>query len=231
MENDEQQLSVQNLARLAQLTSAQALKFSLNAERFARVFKDGFHDLRGILTAIYGNCDLLKMIPDLSEDNKARIEAIRELGERIQEIVEAMDPPEVGPSCIHLREIPTPLKSDEAEKQTQEKTALVIDDDETVRNFLVRLLKNLGYGTFEASSAKKGIELLKENPEISLVTLDINMPDMSGVEAYPILKQQKPNVKVIVITGNMDEYSEEKFPGAQVLRKPFDIKDFEALIG
>ncbi len=76
---------------------------------------------------------------------------------------------------------------------------LVVDDDENILRLYREELEEEGYEVFTASSGKEAIEIFeKNNPDI--VTLDILMPDMDGINVLRILKGKNPKVPVIMST-------------------------------
>lgn len=76
---------------------------------------------------------------------------------------------------------------------------LVIDDEEIMRDVIVRLLTNEGYEVFSATSAEEGLKQL-EDLEIDLVLLDLMLPGMGGLEALDEIVRVCPDVVVIMIT-------------------------------
>jgi CheY-like chemotaxis protein len=82
------------------------------------------------------------------------------------------------------------------------KKILVVDDEPDVVTYLTAVLRDNGYETVEAYNGEETIEkVLKERPD--LVTLDITMPEMSGVKAYRILKEDPAleRIPVVIVTG------------------------------
>lgn len=80
---------------------------------------------------------------------------------------------------------------------------LIIDDEVDICQLLSKFLDKKGYACDFSSTAKKGIERLKKD-DFQLVLLDFRLPDMDGTEALKMIKAQKPNIKVIIITGYSD---------------------------
>ncbi len=78
---------------------------------------------------------------------------------------------------------------------------LIVDDEESVRNSLAGVMKDEGYEVVTAASGKEGIELLHE-VEPSIALLDIAMPDMDGIETLRRLKEMRPDLPVVMITGH-----------------------------
>jgi len=89
------------------------------------------------------------------------------------------------------------------------KKILVVDDEPDVVTYLSTVLKDAGYETLEASNGEEAMEqILKNHPD--LVTMDITMPEMTGVKTYRTLKED-PNLKtipVIIVTGVAHEFKQ-----------------------
>ncbi|MGC9323142.1 MAG: response regulator [Desulfomonilia bacterium] len=81
-------------------------------------------------------------------------------------------------------------------------TILIVDDSPTVRKFLVNTLKTRAYRCIEASDGFEALEKLAQNPDISLVISDINMPNMDGIEFIGTLRQdpQYEDLPVIMLS-------------------------------
>ena len=79
---------------------------------------------------------------------------------------------------------------------------LVVDDDESVRKLVVRLLSNLGYNVVEASEASEALRLAKASttPIHALVT-DVVMPGIQGPELARQLARSHPEIKIVYMSG------------------------------
>jgi DNA-binding NtrC family response regulator len=78
-------------------------------------------------------------------------------------------------------------------------TVLIIDDDPDVREVLRDRLESLGYGAIPALTGKQGLELL-DNESPQMVFLDIELPDMNGLEALKAIRKRQSDVAVVIIT-------------------------------
>ncbi len=103
---------------------------------------------------------------------------------------------------------------------------VLIDDDEDVRRTLVRMLETAGYEVHEAADGSSGLELcLKVDPQ--LVITDILMPEKEGIETIMTLKRDRPDLKIIAISGGgrsggVDFLDMARSLGAdEALQKPF----------
>lgn len=107
------------------------------------------------------------------------------------------------------------------------KTILVVDDEEAVRQLFKDSLKALGYETILMPDGVAAIELFKsQHDDIDLVILDMVMPLISGKEVYLALRNIDPNVKVMIASGYTagDSLSEMIELGvAQTISKPFRL--------
>jgi DNA-binding NtrC family response regulator len=85
----------------------------------------------------------------------------------------------------------------------QKEKILVVDDDEMVLKSIVNILKIKGY---ETSIAKDGKEALMkiEDEFFNVLLLDIRLPDMTGIELLSLIKDTKPKMRKIIITGYPD---------------------------
>ncbi len=82
-----------------------------------------------------------------------------------------------------------------------EKTILVIDDEQGIRETIREVLTDEGYRVVEAKNQAVVRDLIrKESPD--LVLLDIWMPDMDGIDLLKQIKEQHPNLRVIMISGH-----------------------------
>lgn len=79
-------------------------------------------------------------------------------------------------------------------------TILIIDDEEKLRSALSRIIELEGYRVFQAENARKGLLLLEQQKDISLVITDVRLPDMNGIQLLEKIKEQFPSYEVIVIT-------------------------------
>ena len=103
-------------------------------------------------------------------------------------------------------------------------TILLIDDSVYSRHLLRQALEVDGYTILEASSGMQALEQLQNHP-IDLITLDLIMPGMSGEELLPQLRALAPDVRVVVMTADIQTLSEEALMAQEVdayLRKPIN---------
>jgi len=109
---------------------------------------------------------------------------------------------------------------------------LVIDDEPILRDSLRAALESSGYDVLTAHSGEEGLELVqKEDPD--LILLDHWLPGISGDEVLRILKENEPDVPVIIMTaqGSIKLAVDSMKRGAfDFLVKPFELDQIEALV-
>lgn len=105
---------------------------------------------------------------------------------------------------------------------------LLVEDEEAVRMFASRALRNKGYTVLEADCGESALEKFnQEGGDIDLLVSDVVMPQMDGPTLVREVRKQRPDLKVIFISG----YAEEAFrknldPDSEfeLLPKPFSLK-------
>lgn len=106
------------------------------------------------------------------------------------------------------------------------RTILVVDDEDNIREILQAALEASGAKVFAASNALQGLEWTREE-NLDLVVSDICMPGMDGLEFLAKVKDEQPWLPFLLITahGSMDTAIQAMRLGAgDFLTKPFDIK-------
>ena len=97
------------------------------------------------------------------------------------------------------------------------KTILVVDDEPDVVTYLSTVLKDAGYDTLEAANGDEAMEQIRKGRP-DLITLDITMPEMTGVKTYQTLKEspELKTIPVIIVTGVAHEFKQFISTRAQV---------------
>jgi CheY-like chemotaxis protein len=119
-----------------------------------------------------------------------------------------------------------PIKGDEY---------ILFVDDETEITFMgKKMLENLGYKVTIQSDSLSALEEFKNNPDkYSLLVTDQNMPNLQGTELSSLMREIRPELKVIIITGYADNLSESILSQngiSEVILKPMILDDFSKVI-
>ena len=109
-------------------------------------------------------------------------------------------------------------------------TILLLEDDVSVRHISVRVLRALGYEVIEAANSNDARHLLAKNGgrKIDLLLTDMVMPHVSGRRFADALRAVHPNIKVLFISGYLEESllpADRCEPGMFFLPKPFDSEE------
>jgi len=119
------------------------------------------------------------------------------------------------------------------EKQTESRfqgseTILVVEDEESVRAIACRVLRERGYTVLDAPNGVRALDIAREfDGNIDLVLSDVVMPGMSGADFVSRLKQVRPDIKVLYISGYTDSaiiHNGTLDSNIAFLQKPFSIE-------
>lgn len=102
---------------------------------------------------------------------------------------------------------------------------LIIDDEQEFTQALAERMTNRGMDVSTSSSAIEGLQSVEEK-SFDVVVLDLQMPEMDGIETLRILKKKKPELQVILLTGHatVEKGIEAMKLGAMdLLEKPADM--------
>lgn len=121
----------------------------------------------------------------------------------------------------------SPIVTVAAAAGAQGATALVVDDEESIRMLVVEVLQELGYIALEAGDGPSGMEILRSSAHIDLLVTDVGLPGMNGRQLADAARGLRPELKVLFITGYAEnavinhEYLDS---GMQIMTKPFSME-------
>lgn len=101
---------------------------------------------------------------------------------------------------------------------------LVVEDDDSSRNLIARILQRLGYKTAEATNGLLALAILEQNSQFDLIVSDVRMSPMDGLSLLSHVKQIYPHIPVLLtsVHGRPEWISEAQDKGASgFLLKPF----------
>ncbi len=127
-----------------------------------------------------------------------------------------------------------PASTAEQAHWTGRGSVLVVDDEESIRALTQQMLQQMGFDVTTASNGREGVDVFRDmaasNP---LVLLDLTMPQLDGTAAFAQLRQIRPDVRVILMSGYGEQTIDTKFAGkglAGFLQKPFRLSELRELV-
>ncbi|MGD9649988.1 MAG: response regulator, partial [Dongiaceae bacterium] len=109
-------------------------------------------------------------------------------------------------------------------------TILLVEDEDPVRAFSSRALRNKGYQVLEANSGEAALQLLTEQkPKIDMLITDVMMPGMDGPALIREVRKTMPDIRVICISGYAEDALRSRIGADEnihFLGKPFTLKAF-----
>lgn len=114
-------------------------------------------------------------------------------------------------------------------------TILLVEDEDAVRVFSTRALRNKGYTVLEARSGEEALTVIEREGgnKIDLIVTDVVMPQMDGPTMYKKIREQWPDMKVIFVSGYTEDRLREQFTSNEViyfLPKPFTLKNLASKV-
>jgi CheY-like chemotaxis protein len=100
-------------------------------------------------------------------------------------------------------------------------TILLVEDDEAVRGLVCRVLESAGYNVLLATRPSEAELLLAQEQNVDLLLSDVVMPEMSGFELAARLRNNRPDLRTLFISGNAYVASSSTHSDAELLKKPF----------
>jgi CheY-like chemotaxis protein len=106
-------------------------------------------------------------------------------------------------------------------------TILVVEDEETVRSTVGKILDALGFDVVLASNGREGVDRFTSVAKpYELILLDLTMPQLDGVQVFDEVRRVNPTVPIVLMSGYarldvLARFSDRKL--AAFIQKPFDI--------
>jgi two-component system cell cycle sensor histidine kinase/response regulator CckA len=137
-------------------------------------------------------------------------------------------PKYVASAVVETPKAAEPEKGQAPRDLTGVGTILLVEDEDAVRDFAVRALTMRGYKVLAASGGEEALEIVETHDgEIDLLISDVVMPSMDGPTLVKAVREKKPNLRIVFISG----YAEEAFRNSpdrpedfHFLPKPFSLK-------
>jgi CheY-like chemotaxis protein len=118
---------------------------------------------------------------------------------------------------------PPELRTTHRMRAEGQEAILVVEDDEEVRAFAVRVLRDFGYHVLEADNGADALKIIREQ-RVDLLFTDIGLPTLDGRQLVNAARELKPDLKVLFTTGyarNAIVHNGAIDPDVDLLPKPF----------
>ncbi len=99
---------------------------------------------------------------------------------------------------------------------TEVKSVLVVDDDAMVRGMITQVLAPI-CKLYQAANGYEALRVVAEQEDVGLVLLDIRMPGQSGVEAYAQIKIIRPDLRIVIVSGYIEDVPDSMMADSNVL--------------
>jgi two-component system, cell cycle sensor histidine kinase and response regulator CckA len=111
-------------------------------------------------------------------------------------------------------------------------TILLVDDEQSVRSIVVKILRRAKYNVLEAENGEAALRISASHPDkIDLLISDMYMPGLRGPEVALALAPMRPGLRVLFMSGYADQDSRSGVPeGANFLNKPFSGQELAAKV-
>ncbi len=129
---------------------------------------------------------------------------------------------------------PAKLTNDSTADLTGAGTVLLVEDEDAVRMFGARALRNKGYRVLEADNGEMALDVINSTDEkIHLIISDVVMPGMDGHTLVQLVRQEMPDVKLILMSGYAEDVYAEDIDndrGIRFLPKPFSLQQLAGTV-
>jgi two-component system cell cycle sensor histidine kinase/response regulator CckA len=109
-----------------------------------------------------------------------------------------------------------------------DKTILVVEDDDTLRQMAARALRNAGYCVVEAGNGQDALNAAEALGRFDLLITDVVMPKIGGLELARLLRARDPELRVVYMSGYSEDLlrkQETLESDASWIAKPFSLRE------
>lgn len=143
---------------------------------------------------------LEQVIAELKEIEQARRIAARAAGNPVK--VELPTIQQAAVKCVPIEPVKPVVLIPEPPSGVVSRSAVIVDDSGSVRLLLKGIFEDMGIKVLgTAATGKEGVEVVRKTHP-AMVCLDVDMPEMTGIEALPLVRAASPLTRVVMITGN-----------------------------
>ena len=114
----------------------------------------------------------------------------------------------------------------------QKETILLVDDEQSVRSIVLKILRRAKYHVLEAENGETALQIAANHPgKIDLVITDMYMPGLRGPEVVERLAPTRPGLRALFMSGYADQDARTGVPlGANFLNKPFSGQELASAV-
>jgi CheY-like chemotaxis protein len=108
--------------------------------------------------------------------------------------------------------------------ESENRTILVVDDEEAIREVISEFLRPLGFQVLLARESSEAYQFLQADMRIDVLITDVSLPDIDGVALSGVARDLRPKIGVVFITGKTEGFlsrSNVLLPNSVILKKPF----------
>jgi len=113
------------------------------------------------------------------------------------------------------------------------KRILVLEDEDSIRSFVVINLRRAGFDPVEASCGEEALKILSANPDIRVALFDVMLPDIDGFEVCRRVREQDKGIGIIMLSAKgqeMDKITGLSSGADDYVTKPFSTAELTARI-
>ncbi|MFC3077475.1 GAF domain-containing protein [Phenylobacterium terrae] len=110
---------------------------------------------------------------------------------------------------------------------------LVVEDEQSVRDLVVEVLRELGYNAVQAADGPEGLKLVEALPRLDLLVTDVGLPGLNGRQLADAARLARPDLKVLFMTGYAENAAVSRGfleEGMALITKPFPVQTLAARI-
>jgi PAS domain S-box-containing protein len=126
----------------------------------------------------------------------------------------------------------SPSPNSQTESTRANATALVVEDEDSLRRAAAKMLRKSGLSVLEAADGTTAIEVIRGNSRIDVLLLDVTLPGVPGREILAEAKRLRPAMRVIVMSAYGEDFAATSLQGhfERFIRKPYSLRDLLGLV-
>jgi signal transduction histidine kinase/DNA-binding response OmpR family regulator len=154
-----------------------------------------------------------------------------DLARKLRSLLDAPEAASAPAPIVQTELRPMPQIRDEGQA-TQFKKALIVEDMALIRMTTVDMLAEIGLEAAEAGDGPSALAFIDSDPEIDVMIADLGLPGMSGRELVAEVRRRRPDLKIVVASGDTDgkTRNEDVLAGVVFLAKPYDIEQLRRAV-